>query len=61
MNDESETPEPQAAKPALAKHHLRILSPADVMAMTDTSAHPGVTLAGLQIRSVADAINFYGL
>jgi hypothetical protein len=61
MNDESETPEPQAAKPAVGKHHLRILSPADVMAMCDTSSHPTMTLAGLQIRSVADAINFYGL
>src|SRR5262249_38606721 len=54
-----EQPEPQAAKPAVAKHHLRMMSPAEVMANTDTSGHPAMTLGGLQIRSVADAILFF--
>jgi hypothetical protein len=61
MSDPIVTPEPQSAKPAVAKHHLRVMSPAEVMAMCDTSAKPAMTLGGLQIRSVADAILFFGL
>jgi hypothetical protein len=56
-----EQPGPQAVKPLVAKHHLRMMSPAEVMATCDTSAKPAMTLGGLQIRSVADAILFFGL
>jgi hypothetical protein len=37
------------------------MSPAEVMAMWDTSGHPAMTLGGLQIRAAADAILFFGL